>query len=196
MFQWIVVVILKATVQNRWSIKQDMLLKTKNDELLLRSWDMNDARSLRNYADNHHIWKFMRDEFPHPFTLADAQLYIRTVCRKNHETRFAVVYRDEVIGDIHLTVHDDIRRYSAVLGYWLGEPFWNRGLMTEAVRRITGYAFESLKLARVYAKLFSTNTSSQKVLEKAGYHQEGLLKKAVFKENAFYDQLLYAKTVS
>jgi len=136
----------------------------------------------------------MRDEFPHPFTPADARNYICTVCHQHPDTRFAIVYRDDVIGDIHLTVNDDIRRFSAMLGYWIGEPFRNNGFATEAVSRITRYAFEELKLVRIYAKLFETNTGSIKVLEKTGFELEGVFRQAVFKEGRFMNQLQYAKT--
>jgi len=104
-----------------------------------------------------------------------------------------LIYEDECIGDIHLSVLNDIRRYNGMLGYWLAEPFWNRGFITECIKGVTEHAFENLKLVRVYAKLFSTNVGSRKALEKAGFVKEGHFKNAVVKEGELIDQLPYAR---
>jgi RimJ/RimL family protein N-acetyltransferase len=79
------------------------------------------------------------------------------------------------------------------LGYWLAEPFWNKGIMTEAVKLITDYAFEHLNLNRIFAQPYDRNRASMRVLEKAGFQFEGRLKGNVYKEDEILDQLLYAK---
>ena len=83
-------------------------------------------------------------------------------------------------------------RHSAELGYWLGKPFWGRGIITEAARAITAYGFETLGLTRIYAHVDSDNGASARVLEKAGYQREGLLRKAVLKKGELVDYLLFA----
>ncbi|HOJ79009.1 MAG TPA: GNAT family protein [Bacillota bacterium] len=168
-----------------------MLIKTENPDLFLRSWNEADADSLARYANNSNIWKYLRDDFPHPYNLSAALEYIKQV--KEQKTYFAIVYKDEVIGDLHLRINDDIRRRSAVLGYWLAEPFWGKGLMTLLIKTITEYAFHELGLIRIYAKVFENNIGSQKVLEKAGYIKEGYFRKAIIKEDVIMDQYLYAK---
>jgi RimJ/RimL family protein N-acetyltransferase len=170
-----------------------MVINTNIRSLVIRSFRVEDAEKYAKYADNYNIWKFFRDEFPHPYTYQDALNFITNTAMKNTDTHFAIVYEDECIGDIHLSVLNDIRRYNGMLGYWLAESFWNRGFITESIKGVTEHAFENLKLIRVYAKLFSTNIGSRKALEKAGFIQEGHFKNAVVKEGKLLDQLLYAK---
>lgn len=86
---------------------------------------------------------------------------------------------------------EDVFRFSAELGYWLGEPYWGRGLMTEAVKAAVEYGFTELRLKRIFAGVFETNPASAKVLEKAGFVFESRMSKAVFKEGQFLDQLMF-----
>jgi len=86
----------------------------------------------------------------------------------------------------------DLLRRSAEIGYWLGEEYWGRGIMTEAVRAMTEYAFETFDINRVYAGVLEYNLSSVRVLEKNGYVCEGRLRQAYTKDGKTYDQLLYS----
>lgn len=84
-----------------------------------------------------------------------------------------------------------MHRYSGEIGYWLGEPFWGNGYATQAVKLLTRFAFEDLNLIRIFAGVFESNLPSMKVLEKAGYHLEAVLKSSVCKSGKFLDQYLY-----
>jgi len=170
-----------------------MVLKTGIDELVLRPFRIEDAESYSRHANNYNIWRFMRDEFPHPYTYYHAVEYIDDVCIPNNGYYFAIDYQGAVIGDIHIAKQTDILRLSGFLGYWLGEEFWGRGFATEAVKTITRHAFENLGLIRVFARVFATNKGSIRVLEKAGFKQEGHFKNAIIKEGVILDQLQYAK---
>ena len=97
------------------------------------------------------------------------------------------------VGGIGLDLRSDIFRRSAEIGYWLGEPFWGRGLTTEAVRAVTDYAFETFDLRRIDAGVFEWNRASMRVLEKAGYTCEARLRKSITKEGQTIDQLIYAR---
>jgi len=79
------------------------------------------------------------------------------------------------------------------LGYWLGEPYWNKGIATTAVNIITDFAFGELAFKRIYAGVFEYNLASMKVLEKNGFVKEGICRKAVLKNDKFWDEHLYAK---
>ena len=109
------------------------------------------------------------------------------------KTVFAIANEVEAIGSIGLMVGKDVHRFTAELGYWLAEPFWGKGVMTEAVKRITEYAFNSFGLKRVYAEPYTSNRASARVLEKAGFKYEGLLRASAFKDGRLVDQLLYAR---
>lgn len=148
---------------------------------------------MARHADNRRIATWLRDRFPSPYTLADAEAFLATVSRQEPRTVFALAGMDEVIGGIGLEFRDDVYRFTAELGYWLGEPFWGRGIMTEAVRRFTAWAFEHLEVHRIYATVFDGNDPSIRVLEKAGFECEGRLRAGAFKHGRILDQWLYAR---
>jgi len=136
----------------------------------------------------------MRDAFPHPYTLADADAWLDRAESVRPETNFAIAVRDEAVGGIGLTLHSDVHRYSAEIGYWLGEAFWGRGITTAAVTALTEYAFSSLDLRRLEAGIYSWNPASMRVLEKSGYRREGVMRHSVVKDGQLIDQVLYAAT--
>lgn len=170
-----------------------MKLKTSIEGLVLRNYTIEDSKSYSRLASNHNIWKFFRDEFPYPYSKEKAREYIEKTCFKNEDNFFAISLNCELIGDIHIAKQTDILKLSGFLGYWIAEDFWGKGFMMESVKVITNYIFENTELIRIFARVFSNNYGSIKVLEKAGYIQEGYFKNAIFKEGKIYDQLQFAK---
>jgi [ribosomal protein S5]-alanine N-acetyltransferase len=163
---------------------------------VVRSWREGDAPSIASHANNRRVWINLRDRFPHPYTLVDAQAFIRWAIACDPETMFAVVVDEAAVGGIGLTLHDDVERVSAEIGYWLGEAFWGRGIMSEVLAAVTAYAIRTHGLTRVYALPFDGNVASTRVLEKAGYVCEGRMKRSAIKDGRVIDQLLYAYVVS
>ena len=159
----------------------------------LRDWERQDAAALARYANKPHIAKWLRNRFPHPYTKGDAAAFLAAVGRQGIRTNFAVATKDEAIGGIGLEIGHDVHRFTAELGYWLGEPYWGRGIVTGAVRHLTDWAFTNLDLHRIYATVFSGNVGSARVLEKAGYEREGCLRASVFKDGEIRDQWVYAR---
>jgi len=78
------------------------------------------------------------------------------------------------------------------MGYWLGENYWNRGIMTQVVRQMLNYAFTYFPLRKVYARVFDFNVASQKVLQKAGFKREAILRQAAIKNNKIVDLYYYS----
>jgi [ribosomal protein S5]-alanine N-acetyltransferase len=156
----------------------------------LRQWREGDEQSLAANANNKKIWMNLRDVFPFPYTLKNAVLWIEL--SKESKTNFAIDVDGQAVGDIALTMQGDLMRRSAELGYWLGEAYWGRGIMTEAVRAMTDYAFQSFDINRVFAGILEYNAASARVLEKNGYVCEGRLRQACSKEGKLYDQLIFA----
>jgi RimJ/RimL family protein N-acetyltransferase len=150
-----------------------------------------DAGSLARHADNRAVWINLRDAFPHPYRLEDAEAFIEA-SRRAPETRFAIVVDGDAVGAVGLALGTDVERVSAELGYWLGEEYWGRGIMTAVVGAITDYAVREYGLTRVFATPFSWNRASGKVLEKAGYVLEGVLRRSALKDGRIVDKLLYA----
>ena len=158
----------------------------------LRPYRDGDQSSIARYADNRRIWINLRDSFPHPYTRADADAWIRRVAGQEPPTQCAIEMGSEAVGGIGITLQSDVHRRSAEIGYWLGEPFWGRGIMSEAVRAFTAYAFATFDVCRLYATVFEWNGPSARILAKVGYVLEGRLRKSVTKDGQTIDQFLYA----
>jgi RimJ/RimL family protein N-acetyltransferase len=158
----------------------------------VRSWSTRDVSSLVEHANNRKIWINLRDRFPHPYSRRDARTFIAAVRSRDPETLFAIAVGGLAVGGIGFVLHEDVERVSAEIGYWLGEPFWGRGIATEALKAMTSYAIERHGLTRVYAVPFAWNTASARVLEKAGYVLEARLRRSAIKDGVVTDQLQYA----
>ena len=159
---------------------------------LLRPLGAADAPSLARHAADDDVWRNLRDRFPHPYTLADAEAYIAAVAGRPRPTSFGIVVDGEAAGTVTLMLGEDIARHTAEIGYWLGRAFRGRGVITEAVRAATRHAFTELGMHRVFAVPFAHNAASCRVLEKAGYVLEGRMRRSAVKEGAILDQWLYA----
>ncbi|HXG66254.1 MAG TPA: GNAT family N-acetyltransferase [Blastocatellia bacterium] len=160
---------------------------------IIRNWQSGDEESLVRHANNRKIWRNVRDAFPHPYTLADAQQWIQYANSMNPVAHFAIVVEGAAVGGIGFHLKEDVHRKSAEIGYWLGEAYWGRGIATAAVRAMTEYAFANFDICRLYAAVFEWNPGSARVLEKAGYEFEGRMKKSVFKDGQIIDDLIYAQ---
>ena len=169
------------------------MLKLERCEL--RRWRADDVASLARHADNRRVWLNLRDRFPHPYSAADAEWWVLHTSAEEPPVHLAIVVEGAAVGGIGIELQPDVHRRSAEIGYWLGEEYWGRGIMTEAVRATTRYAIERFDLCRVFAGVFDTNPASVRVLEKAGYTFEGRMRKSVVKAGAVLDQLLYAYVV-
>lgn len=161
----------------------------------IRSFRLNDAESLAGYANNRNIWLNLRDGFPYPYTVKDAITFIKSVINAPDETIFAICSDENCIGSIGFHLQQDVSSKSAEIGYWLGEPFWRKGIGSDVLEAITGYAFENFSIVRLFAYVFEWNKVSAHILEKNGYILEGILKKSIFKDNKLIDSMLYAKVI-
>lgn len=160
---------------------------------LVRPWRIGDAESLSRHANNINIAKHLRDRFPHPYTPRDAHEFLRMISSTTPPTSVAIEVDGEAAGGLGYVAGNDVERYSAEVGYWLGETCWGRGVVTEALNLFTDHAFKELRLLRLYALPFADNLASIRVLEKAGYEREGLLRSSSVKYGKPRDQAIYAK---
>ena len=160
---------------------------------VIRTWSSSDAEAVQRYANNRKIWQNLRDVFPHPYTLDDAHAFLSRVTNEQPSATFAIALPSEAIGCIGLQLGRDVHRKTAELGYWLGEPFWGRGIMSEAVAELTRWAFEAFDLERIFAEPFANNPASMRVLERAGFVCEGRLRSSVFKDGRCLDSFLFAR---
>ncbi len=163
-------------------------------DFTLRPWEEQDIAAVAKYADNAAIARWLRDAFPRPYTRGDAAFYVRDCMEKEGRGQLcrAIVCGGEAVGSIGIFQGSDVYRRSAELGYWLAEPFWGRGIMTRAVRLLAAEAFDALDIVRLYAEPFAENHSSRRVLEKAGFLLEGILRRSVCKDGRIMDSCLYS----
>lgn len=178
-----------------------MIHSGKTMELILkrctvRSFRPEDAQSHAHHANS---WNVSRNtcRMPYPYSIEDAKDWITTAINQKPETQFAIAVDGKSVGGIGLRLNgadcSDVMGHVAEVGYWLGEEFWGRGIMTEVVEAVTDWGFHTVGLVRVYAGVFARNPASARVLEKAGYAFEGTQHAAYLKDGEFIDGLLYAK---
>jgi RimJ/RimL family protein N-acetyltransferase len=171
---------------------KELTMRLDRSTCELRPLTPGDAPSLARHANDREIWLNLRDRFPHPYTLEDAVGYIAATVGRTPVTTFGIVVAGQACGTIGLQLHDDIERRNAELGYWLGRDHWGQGIVSDAVRAVTAYAFDALAMERVFAVPFVRNPASRRVLEKAGFVQEGRMRHSAIKDGVLLDQWLYA----
>jgi ribosomal-protein-alanine N-acetyltransferase len=160
----------------------------------VRPWRMEDAPALPKHASNRKIWLGLQDRFPHPYTIDDAKEFLQGATTQQPATGFCIEIAGEVSGGIGLRIGRDVHQHVGQLGYWLGEPFWGHGVMSEVIGAFTDFCFNNFPLHRIYAELYANNPASARVLEKNGFVFEGRLKNNIFKDGQILDSLIYAKT--
>lgn len=170
----------------------NMLLRFLNDKYLIRDFQLSDVEALVKYANNYNIFKWVKDNFPYPYTTKDTELLISVSRNTNEGLNYAIANDKELIGGIGVKFKEDVYRFSWELGYWLGEPFWNKGIITEAIKVFTKYLFNTYNIRSITANVYEGNKASMKVLTKAGFKLDGVIRKAVFKEKVFRDLYVYS----
>ncbi len=158
----------------------------------LRPWREGDEESLAQQASNRRIWNNVRDFFPYPYTIRDASSWVRSNKSYTQPNNFAIEVNGKAIGNIGFTVKDDIYRYNAEIGYWIGEDYWGRGITSEILPVMTRYIFERFQVNRLFACVLQGNVPSMRVLEKAGFRAESIHRKAAVKNNQHLDEYIYA----
>jgi len=183
--------------------------RLESDRLFLRRYRKEDSISLCRAADNKNISKWLRDLFPYPYSMEQAESFIESRLKLDREDVlkdevFVICFKadeNEVIGGLGIHAIGDIERYCSFIGYWLREDLWGKGIMGEAVGCLVKYAFSEehakrrggLRVERLEACIFSENVGSGRVLEKNGFALECVQKNKYFKHGCFHDGKLYVK---
>jgi RimJ/RimL family protein N-acetyltransferase len=160
---------------------------------IVRPWRDEDRATLVHFANNRNVWRNLKDRFPHPYTERDAAAWLELARSNPRKTGWAIEVDGQAVGGVGLEPMQDVHARSAHIGYWLGEPYWGRGIMTGIVRAVTEHAFRELGFLRLEAPVYAWNPASMRVLEKCGYVREGVMRKSVFKDGEVIDSMLYAK---
>ena len=153
------------------------VLKTKR--LVLRPWQESDAESLYEYAKDERIGPIAG--WPAHKNVEESTEIIRTIFMRDEVYAVALKDNDLAIGLIGLSFAKDsnfsIGDNDAEVSYWIGVPYWGKGLIPEAVKEINRYAFENLELDNLWCGYFADNEKSKKVQEKCGFKHHHIIEK-------------------
>jgi [ribosomal protein S5]-alanine N-acetyltransferase len=169
-----------------------MRVQTKLSNCWIRSWEPDDKLDLARNANNRKIWLNLTDMFPHPYTEIDAEIWIQAANEPTLNTHLAIEFEGIAVGGIGIIPDDGVCCKTGDFGYWIGEPFWGKGIATAAAEAMVDYAFLNLPFARLQAGVFAWNPPSMRVLEKVGFVREGVLKQSRYKDGQLIDSVMYA----
>ncbi|HVP06415.1 MAG TPA: GNAT family N-acetyltransferase [Candidatus Acidoferrum sp.] len=171
-----------------------LLIKAKR--VNLRTLRHSDAESLCRYIRDPENGRWLL--IPWPYQLSDAHVFIKNSRKWAHQKSptnigCGIVLKEtgEVIGGIGMHKIDR-RMKNAEIGCWIGKPYRGTGLMVEAMKAMLKYAFDELKLKRVYAHIFVENVASRKMVEKCGFVREGRLRASHLHHRHWRDSYLYS----
>ena len=161
-------------------------------QVALRKLLKADNYVLTQLANNKKVANNLRDFFPHPYTLKDADFFIELTQNENSQSTFAITIDKELCGVISIDLKNDVYKKNGEIGYWLGESYWGKGIATKAVQLIINYGFNKLNLERIFAGVFSFNKPSMKVLENNNFTKEAIFKNIISKEEKLFDEHQYS----
>ncbi len=148
-------------------------------------------------ADSDAIYALVRSKaiaentfVPVPYPPEAAEEFTRTrreLWQNDEAYVFGVIERESGRFAGCMGLHPAHEHFRAEVGYWIGEPFWGRGLATEALRLVIAFGFETLKLNRIEAGHFDMNIASGRVMQKANMRYEGLRRQVVWHRDRFRD---------
>ncbi|TIC98784.1 putative N-acetyltransferase YoaA [Colletotrichum higginsianum] len=175
---------------------------------IVRPYHPADAPSISKAADSKAVSAFLRDSFPRPYTLSDAESWISlNQAPPIRNWAIACPATGAVMGSIGLVPGRDVYSRGYELGYWLGEEFWGRGVMAELVPAFARWVLDGMggagengeeeekkkeEVERLWAGVFSENAASRRLLEKSGFVFEGRLRRAVVRDGVVMDELVYS----
>ena len=160
----------------------------------IRKWELSDAKDLAAALSNKKVQDNLRDGLPYPYTVQDGKEFISAMLSadENETFAFAIMVDDKVVGSIGIFRQGNIHSQTAELGYYIAEEYWDKGIMTEAVKQICEYVFGDSDIIRIYAEPFAYNIASCRVLEKVGFQYEGTLRSNAVKNGKVIDMKMYS----
>jgi RimJ/RimL family protein N-acetyltransferase len=153
---------------------------------------MDDLPDLVRHADNFNVARQLRDHFPHPYTAENGRGFIQRQLDEEIPTAMAIALGGRAIGGIGIHPCKDIHRMNAEIGYWLGEPFWGKGILSTVIPSMVDYAFEHFPIDRIFATVSHRNAGSRRVLEKSGFVLEARFRNTLIKLDERHDELIFA----
>lgn len=163
-----------------------MIIVTK-DRYTLKSWELQDTESLALHLNNKKIWDNCRDGLPYPYTKGNARVFINQAQEKTEISDFCIAVHGEAVGNIGFMRATDVERFNAEVGYWIGEKYWNQGIVSGALADAIRYYLAHTEVIRLFATVYEYNPASMRVLKKVGFRETGIFRKACYKNGHFID---------
>ena len=171
---------------------KNLNMEMKGGKFIIRDWRKGDEESVVKHANNINVSRHLRDHFAYPYTMENARVWIERATTIKPFYNYAIEVDSNAVGGIGIMMGEREQRKTFEIGYWLGEEYWGRGIMTEAVKLMTDHVFANFDICRIHACISEKNPASMKVLEKAGYQFEGIMRKHFTKNDVTYDLHIYA----
>lgn len=168
-------------------------LATEAPRCVLRPWRLEDRASLIRHANNRNVSRHLLDRFPFPYTDAVADRWLAIATAEGTDIHRAIAIDGEAAGGISAMRGSENTRFTAEIGYWIGEAHWGRGAMTATVRAFCDALFAHTDLERIEAGAFAVHIASHRVLEKSGFTRFGVRERYFHKDGAFIDDLMFAR---
>jgi RimJ/RimL family protein N-acetyltransferase len=160
---------------------------------VLRAWRAADKADLVTQANNRKVWRNMTHTFPHPYTPEDADLWLAIAADSGASLQLAIEVHGRAAGGIGAIAGEGIFQATAQFGYWLGEAYWGRGIASAAARALADRIGSEGLFARLEAQVFDWNPASMRVLAKAGFTKDAVLRCAATKDGRIIDTVLYSR---
>lgn len=155
----------------------------------LRTFLEQDAQRLEHILNDRHVTQYLSTKIPMPYTASDAHWWI------NQGSKQSLVYAIEIdntlVGCIGINQGEFEYQRSGEIGYWLAKEYWRKGIMLQAINQVVAHVYNTTDIIRVFASVFSENIGSMGLLEKCSFTLEAIHKKAIYKDNQFYDNHIY-----
>jgi len=175
------------------------VVSIRGEKCYIRTFQEKDAQSLTGLVSrNKYFWSTYEPLQRPEYYTVDAQykkiqesLYLMDSKR---EFTFGIyeLGTNNLIGHIALYAVKRLPYSSAFVGYAMDEIYIGKGIVTEAVKMVVRFAFDQIGLHRVEAYVSTQNNASIRVLEKSGFHREGLLRKLLYINGQWVDHYMYA----
>ena len=159
----------------------------------LRNYQIEIAKQYAEYRNNPIIFDNGYDKVPNPFTLKDAKEFINLQLKKELPQRKLIYWKGQFVGEIGIEIKEDVFRLSAEMGYFIGEPFWGKGIASKAIKLMTDYVFNNFNIIRIEAGVFDFNRPSMRVLEKNDFNLESIKRNAVIKNGKIINDHIWVK---
>lgn len=163
-------------------------------DISIKKWKIEDAEQLKNAINNEKILDNLRDGIPYPYTIENAQEFITQTLNAHKDSQYswAILVDNKVIGSVGVFRKDNIHYKTTEIGYYIAEEYWGNGIMTKVIKEVCNYIFNETDIIRIFAEPFAYNIPSCKVLEKAGFELEGILRNNAIKNDKILDMKMYS----